>query len=374
MALKGERQDKPTYTKITPVDIGNTGVGYTSEHELFNRKTFQKTISLLGLEDGVAYDEPRFLKTFDNDFIVDVWEAQWDPDPQWRGVKAITLVMPLYEGGSIQDALDEGHAFSVGAAVDVTCGVLDALHYLHVNERVLHREVKARNVMLDADRRHPYVGDFGTAVRIPAGQETAGVVSSAALSRPPESHTGVYSPKGDVYGAGMVLLECLNGRLPYEQLDRDRMEERLGQGKHSVVARLLKPAPHVPPSVGRILKKMLGPDPDRRPTALQAQRALERAEHLDWQTRADGDHTVWDGRWPPAGREGHGRVYEVRAQPINSGRYRGEMLLSARWRRVGTVDWRHFKSLERRVSPGDTVALARFFRDAEAAAHKSAAA
>lgn len=374
MALRGERSDKPTYTKITPVDIGNTGVGYTSEHGVFGAKTFQKTISVLGLQDGTAFDEPRFLKTFDHAHIVDVWEAQWDPDPAWKDVKAITLVMPFYEGGSVQDALDEGHAFSLGEAVGIACGVLDALHYLHVDQRVFHREVKARNVMLDAARQHAYLADFGSAMRIPTGQESTGTISSAALSRPPESHAGLFTAKGDVYAAGMILLECLNGRLPYETMNRDRMEARLDLGKHPIPARLLKPAPQVPRPVARVVQRMLHPVPARRPTALQAQRMLEKAEHLDWKERADGAARVWDGRWPPDDRPGEGRYYELRAEQLTTGRYKGETLLSARWRRAGALDWRQFKSLERRAAPDDADALARFFREVEALAHRSAAA
>jgi eukaryotic-like serine/threonine-protein kinase len=375
MALKGERPDKPTYTDIKAfTDSGNTGVFVTAEHGLFKQKVFQKTVSLLGLGDSVAYTEPQLLKELDHRHLVDVWEAQWDPDPKWAGVKAITFVMPYYEGGSVQDALDDGYVFSVGDALGIACGLLDALHYLHDGNRVLHREMKARNVMLDAARRWPYLGDLGSAVKIPPGAPGVGVVDgSGALSRPPESVHGVYTTKGDVYGVGMILLECLNGALPYELLNRDDMEKRLANGKPPIPARLLAPGPHVPANVARIVARMINPDPAKRPDALAAQTAIENAVHLNWKRRPDGDATVWDGRWPPASRPGAGRIYEVRATPNTTGRYASQVLLTARWRRADSVDWRQFKSLERRAAPGDTAALGKFFRAVEAQAQRSAA-
>lgn len=373
--LKGERLDKPTYTILqTMTDSGHTGVCCKAYHDIFKQVVVQKTISLLGLDDALAYSEPHLLKELRHKHLVEVWEAQWDPDPAWKCMKAITFVMPFYEGGSVHDALIEGHRFSVGEAVAIACGLLDALHYLHVDRRLLHRDVKPGNVMLDGKRRHPYLGDLGSAA--PRGDDgTAEARSGTPLYQPTESHLGRYTPKGDLYGVGMVLLECLNGALPYAHLDGDKVGARLAKGTPPVPLALLKPSPHVPPAVARIVGKLIHRDPACRPaTALGAQRDLQQARHLDWRERNDADERIWDGRWPPADRPGQGRTYEVRQTPIATGRYAGDVLLTARWRRTGAVDWRQFKSLGRRATPGDDTALAEFFRAVEAEAHRSAAA
>lgn len=375
MALKGELLSKPTYTVIqTMTETGNTGICYRAYHEIFKQDVVQKTVSLLGLDDAAAYSEPELLKRLRHRHLAEVWEAQWEPGPEWKDVKAVTFVMPLYEGGSVADALADGHQFSVGEAVGVACGILDALHYLHVDEGLLHRDVKPANVLLDADRRHPYLSDLGSAASMTGPAKDADARSGTPLYRPTESHTGRYSARGDIYSTGLVLLECLNGRLPYESLDRDDVDARLAKGRPPVPARLLVPGPHVPPALVRLVNRMTDRDPSRRPaTALQAQRALQNAVHLDWRERDDDGARVWDGRWPPAERAGQGRRYEVRAEPISRGRYAGLVELTARWRRAGAADWRQFAALSTRAEADDAAALGRFFRAVEAQAQKSAA-
>jgi hypothetical protein len=251
--------------------------------------------------------------------------------------------------------------------------VLDALHYLHVDERLLHRDIKPANVLLDAARRHAYLADLGSAALMTDGDD-AEARSGSPLYRPPESHLGRYSIQGDLYSVGLVLLELLNGPLPYASLNRDDIDARLARGLPPVAARLLRPGSHVPPAVARLVNRMIDRGPSRRPAnALAAQRALQGAVHLDWRERDDGATRVWDGRWPPAARAGQGRKYEIRAQPIAKGRYAGELALTARWRRAGTIDWRQFASLASRVPTDDPAALARFFRAVEAQAQKFAA-
>ncbi|MFD0783081.1 serine/threonine-protein kinase [Micromonospora azadirachtae] len=374
MTLQGERLDRPTYKVIQTITEGSTAVCYRAFHDVFHRYVVQKTVSLLGLDDALAYSEPRLLKEIRHKHIVEVWEAQWDPDPALRDLKAVTFVMPFYEGGSITGALLDGYRFSIGEAVGIARGMLDALHHLHVERRLLHRDVKPGNVMLDDARTHAHVGDLGSAARMNDSGE-ADVRSGTPLYRPPESHLGRYTRRGDIYGVGMTLLECLNGPHPYADLDLDDVDDRLAQGRPPVPARMLKPGPHVPPPLARIVKRLIDPDPSRRPTAaLDAQRLLEHVTHMDWRERADGDARVWDGRWPPAARPGQGRKYEVRAAPIKRGLYAGKLLLTARWCSAGSSTWRQLKSLERRALPNDAAALAAFFRDVEAAAAQNVAA
>lgn len=222
---------KGTATVIqTMNEAGNTGICYSAYHEIFKRDVVQKTVSLLGLDDAAAYTEPKLLKRLRHRHLAEVWEAQWEPDAKWKDIKAVTFVMPSYAGGSVADALAERHRFSIGDALAIACGVLDALHYLHVDEGLLHRDVKPANVLLDAARRHPYLSDLGSAAAMTGSAQDAEARSGTPLYRPTESRTGRYDARGDIYSAGLLLLECLNGRLPYESLDRDQVDARSPRG------------------------------------------------------------------------------------------------------------------------------------------------
>jgi len=100
--LRGERKDKPSYAILRSLNGGRTGDVYEVDHKVFGRKCVQKTYSTLGLEDALAHQEPRLLHSIEHPHVVEVLEAQYDPEI----ADAITFVSVFYEGGSIADAFD----------------------------------------------------------------------------------------------------------------------------------------------------------------------------------------------------------------------------------------------------------------------------
>lgn len=376
MVLRGELLDKPTYTFLQTMYEGNTGVCYKCEHEIFGEPIVQKTISLLGLDDAVAYDEPRLLHLMTHENLVEIREAQWDPEPRWAGLKAITFTMPYYEGKSVHDALAEGHQFSLGAAVEVTSGVLAALHYLHVSHRVLHRDIKPGNVMLDENRRHAYVGDLGSAAHMnDLGMTDAR--SGSLFYRPPEYASGIFSARSDLYGAGMTFIEMLNGPFPYEDLNPEVMEQRLSEGRRSLADRWFTFPPQVPDKLAQFVRSLLARDPARRPLdAAAARRVLLRIPFVDWEgeERSASGVRSWTGTWPPQVPKDRARTYKIELEPIANGPNRGYLRATARWQRPGSSNWRGLRSLDRRIQGENDSELRVFFSDVAAAAAQQVAA
>ncbi|CAO2203737.1 unnamed protein product [Urochloa humidicola] len=101
----------------------------------------------------------------------------------------------------------------------IICGVASALEYLHhgSSQRVLHRDVKASNVMLDAgcDAR---LGDFGLARVVQRDGATHHSTQAVAGTRGYMAYetffTGRASLDTDVYAFGVFVMEVLSGRSP----------------------------------------------------------------------------------------------------------------------------------------------------------------
>ncbi|XP_028124961.1 L-type lectin-domain containing receptor kinase IV.2-like [Camellia sinensis] len=98
-------------------------------------------------------------------------------------------------------------------------GVASALQYLHEEweQVVLHRDVKASNVLLDADL-NGRLGDFGLARLYDHGEnlETTNVVGTLGYLAPEFSRTGQATTSTDVYSFGAFMLEVACGRKPIE--------------------------------------------------------------------------------------------------------------------------------------------------------------
>ncbi|MER5199976.1 serine/threonine-protein kinase [Streptomyces sp. NPDC002755] len=177
------------------------------------------------------------------------------------------LVMQLIEGHTLKARIAEG-PLSPGATATVGAGLADALAHAH-EAGIVHRDVKPSNVILDASGR-AHLTDFGISRLLDATTRTAtatGTLVGTAAYLSPEQVLG--RPVGrpsDVYALGLVLLECLTGRLEYD-----------GGPLEAAIARLHR-APRLPDflptELAALLRDMTALDEQTRPTAPDCARTL----------------------------------------------------------------------------------------------------
>jgi len=102
---------------------------------------------------------------------------------------------------------------------NILIGVSSALTYLHEEweQCVVHRDVKASNVMLD-EEFNPRLGDFGLARLIARTKnaQTTIVAGTLGYMAPELSTTGKATTKTDVFSYGALALEVACGRRPVD--------------------------------------------------------------------------------------------------------------------------------------------------------------
>jgi len=98
---------------------------------------------------------------------------------------------------------------------NITLDVAKGLAYLHygVKPAIYHRDIKATNILLDADMR-ARVADFGLAKQSREGQShlTTRVAGTHGYLAPEYALYGQLTEKSDVYSFGVVVLETMCGR------------------------------------------------------------------------------------------------------------------------------------------------------------------
>jgi serine/threonine protein kinase len=362
MPLHGEDLTRPTYEALRTLQGGNINLTIgVWKHKILGVEVVQKTIDMAGRQDAAAYKEPRLLHAIRHDHIVPVHEAQFDPEIP----NAITFIMPVYSGGSVEKALLADYRFSLDQARRLAVHALSALGHVHREHRYVHRDVKPGNLLMDGGRENAFLSDFGSA----AEMDAAGIVDALEMTpfyQAPEAEPQQrIDARADLYSVAVTLFEMLSGRFSYENTTFDTVQKRLAAGRRAMPDSWLTFAPHVPGRLRRVVRKGLERDPNRRwQTAREFSRALEKVDLIDWNHEQGDDlDGVWVGSWPPHEREDRRAHYNVTSELI-----RGPKRRLTAYQRLPGAGWRQFGVARRSVPTDDRKAVEEIFADVSAKA------
>ncbi|CAD6338680.1 unnamed protein product [Miscanthus lutarioriparius] len=139
------------------------------------------------------------------------------------------LVYNYLENNSLAHILlGSGHSsiqFNWRTRVNICIGVAQGLAFLHdsVRPHIVHRDIKASNILLDKDLT-PKISDFGLAKLLPpdVSHVSTRVAGTLGYLAPEYAIRGQVTRKADVYSFGVLLIEIVSGRcntdtkLPYD--------------------------------------------------------------------------------------------------------------------------------------------------------------
>ena len=182
---------------------------------------------------------------------------------------SISIFLEYISGGSVGSCLRKHGKFEESVVSSLTRQTLAGLAYLHT-EGILHRDLKADNILLDTDGTCK-ISDFGISKRSDNiyGNDITNSMQGSVFWMAPEvirSQGQGYSAKVDIWSLGCVVLEMFAGRRPWSKEEAIGAIYKLGS---------LNQAPPIPDDVsGAISAEAVAfmldcftIDPSERPTA-----------------------------------------------------------------------------------------------------------
>mmetsp|Transcript_1556 Transcript_1556/g.4539 ORF Transcript_1556/g.4539 Transcript_1556/m.4539 type:complete len:668 (-) Transcript_1556:261-2264(-) len=203
-------------------------------------RTEQAASVAAALSDVVT--ELKFAVQLRNPNIVEVYGAVFSSTN-------LLLVMEYCSNGSVRSALDSSHpSLTDGVRLRILEQAAHGLKYLNEDKGIVHRDVKAANVLLDGNF-NAKITDFGISQQlseIGAEEGFSGTVPFAA----PELFVqdGKPSQKSDSYAFGCFMLEVLTAAHPWAgETDVQALAEKVVGGER----------PALPDSLHEVVKLMI---------------------------------------------------------------------------------------------------------------------
>ncbi|MFB7473064.1 serine/threonine protein kinase [Kitasatospora sp. NPDC056184] len=207
---------------------GSMGDVWLARDQVLDRRVAVKVLKPALLDEpGFAerfHDEARVMARVQHPGIVGVYDfgpGRAADVPSWGAPSGPAahpvayLVMELIEGEPLSTVMERRGPLTAPETLGLALEVLAALQAAH-EAGIVHRDIKPANLMMRDG--HVVVTDFGIArpgcdprLTVPGM-----VLGTAAYQAPEQASTGTVTASADLYALGVVLYECLTGRLPFE--------------------------------------------------------------------------------------------------------------------------------------------------------------
>lgn len=293
------------YTVLKMLGRGGMSDVYQAQDNLHEREVTLKFPHPDMMGDPATYErfsrEVKIGKLLEHPHIQKLYELAGDNrDPY--------LVLEYVPGSTLRDWLRVQKAAGRDAppskqALNIGVQIGQALMYAHA-KHVFHRDLKPENIIVTPDGQAK-VMDFGIAFLQGARRITWGPLSSQ-IGTPdymaPEQIKGVRGDqRTDIYALGMMLYECVAGRLPY---DGDNALAIMNQHVNVSPPPIHQFYREVPPALEEVILKAIRRDPAGRWPSMQAfTAALEQPETVDVET-LKAERAQSENARPPRSRHG----------------------------------------------------------------------
>ena len=274
------------YRVVRHLADGGLGAVFEAEHLVLGKHV---AIKVLHPEYAANDDilerfkrEARAASAIGHEGIIEIWDMGRSEDG------SLFIVMELLRGLNLHEVITKEKRLEAGRAAHILTQTLSALAAAH-QYNIVHRDLKPENVFLitrGADSDFVKILDFGISKMLNQDQSmkltsTGFVLGTPYYMAPEQARGGTLDHRVDIYGAGVILYQCVTGRLPFSAPNFNALLFEIAAGKVPPPRSIV---PDLPVPFERIIQRAMAVDPQQR-----YQTSAEFAEALRPFVRASAD-------------------------------------------------------------------------------------
>ncbi|MFZ2658510.1 MAG: protein kinase [Victivallales bacterium] len=178
------------------------------------------------------------------------------------GDEAGTLFMAMtyVRGETVKSKIKRDKKIPVDESLHIIQQVAEALHYAWEESKLIHRDVKPENIMLDEDGVAKLT-DLGLAMHQADWYQGMEISGSPSYMSPEQFIGDKLDTRSDIYSLGISLYQMLTGKLPF---DASTLNSMAKQHFYQKPTPLNKIDAFIPAKVNALVKKMIEKHPDNR--------------------------------------------------------------------------------------------------------------
>ncbi|XP_030281503.1 dual specificity mitogen-activated protein kinase kinase 1 [Sparus aurata] len=216
----GELKDDD-FEKICELGAGNGGVVFKVSHRPSGLIMARKLIHL-EIKPAIRNQiirELQVLHECNSPYIVGFYGAFYSDGE-------ISICMEHMDGGSLDQSLKKAGKIPEQILGKVSIAVIKGLSYLREKHKIMHRDVKPSNILVNS-RCEIKLCDFGVSGQLIDSMANSFVGTRSYMS--PERLQGThYSVQSDIWSMGLSLVEMAIGRFPIPPPDAKELEQIFG--------------------------------------------------------------------------------------------------------------------------------------------------
>ena len=265
LSEKTKYDDINKYLTLSEVFLGRGATGIVREaHNDKGEKFAIKTVWKSDVEQNTFFKkEIEISLTLNHPSIVKC-------NTIYEDANTIHFVLQLIDGGDLFDHIIHSpkRKLNDNEAMDILEQILQALHYLHDEMGIVHRDIKPENFLMynDKGRNKIKLIDFGFATYAKNLEFMTEQIGTPNYSAPEIFEDKPYTNKVDIWSAGIVLYNMINGMQPFSSNEKTLMDQ--------VLHREIDYSGFSNNSLKELCQNLLERDSNKRLTAFQALNSL----------------------------------------------------------------------------------------------------